>query len=202
MNSEWKLCRKPSRPFPPHLGRKPRVVMVPLLMQQGYLISLSCHLITGILFCICLLQGNCRRPFGSFFAFHFDQFWVCRTKGINCRRPAASCFIFHPEFHLAEPKKQRKMGWFILVFCFVFAKTKGVAEDWIITLSFISFVSCRKYHGVDKASCLSDVLRGKVEVVVTTFETCRDNIVSHNSWWCWLDGVCLAWKSSECDPKS
>ena len=36
----------------------------------------------------------------------------------------------------------------------------------------------RRYHKQYKASTIADLKRDKLEVVVTTFETCRDNIVS------------------------
>ena len=35
-----------------------------------------------------------------------------------------------------------------------------------------------KYHGTDKEQCLNETKKGKYEVVVTTYETYRDNQVS------------------------
>ncbi|KAL8605870.1 hypothetical protein ACOMHN_040514 [Nucella lapillus] len=56
----------------------------------------------------------------------------------------------------------------------------GVLYNWLEELDTWGHFTVRKYHGTDKASCLIDVGRGKVEVVVTTFETCRDNIDALN----------------------
>ena len=35
----------------------------------------------------------------------------------------------------------------------------------------------RKFHGSSKNDCLSDIKKGKVEIVVTTFETFREHQV-------------------------
>jgi len=39
------------------------------------------------------------------------------------------------------------------------------------------FVLYRKFHGAEKVECLREVEKGKVEIVVTTFETYRDHEV-------------------------
>ena len=39
------------------------------------------------------------------------------------------------------------------------------------------FVFDRKFHGSSKNDCLSDIKKGKVEIVVTTFETFREHQV-------------------------
>ncbi|XP_076462027.1 uncharacterized protein LOC143294538 isoform X2 [Babylonia areolata] len=56
----------------------------------------------------------------------------------------------------------------------------SVLYNWLEELETWAYFTVRKYHGADKASCLTDVGRGKVEVVVTTFETCRDNVDALN----------------------
>lgn len=38
----------------------------------------------------------------------------------------------------------------------------------------------RRFHGADKAETLSDMKKDKFEIVVTTFETYRDNVVCKN----------------------
>ena len=44
----------------------------------------------------------------------------------------------------------------------------------MLNLHFVS----SKYHGTNKESCLMDIKNKKVEIVVTTFETFRDHVVS------------------------
>ena len=39
------------------------------------------------------------------------------------------------------------------------------------------FYSCRKYHKTHKSNTLADMKKGKLDVVVTTYETFRDHIV-------------------------
>lgn len=39
------------------------------------------------------------------------------------------------------------------------------------------FITLRKYHGSEKAECLSKLSKQNLEVVVTTFETFRENTV-------------------------
>ena len=39
--------------------------------------------------------------------------------------------------------------------------------------------SDRKFHGASKNDCLNDVKKGKVEIVVTTFETFREHQVQY-----------------------
>ena len=36
----------------------------------------------------------------------------------------------------------------------------------------------RKFHGSDKDACFEDLKKGKLEIVITTFETYRDKVVS------------------------
>ena len=42
------------------------------------------------------------------------------------------------------------------------------------------FISDSRYHKQHKAQTIVDLERGKLEVVVTTFETCRDNVEELN----------------------
>nr|KAG5713963.1 hypothetical protein BaRGS_020291 [Batillaria attramentaria] len=57
----------------------------------------------------------------------------------------------------------------------------SVLYNWLEEFETWGHFTVRKYHGADKAVCLAEVARGKVEVVVTTFETFRDNVVSLNA---------------------
>ncbi|XP_052775381.1 DNA excision repair protein ERCC-6-like 2 isoform X2 [Mya arenaria] len=56
-----------------------------------------------------------------------------------------------------------------------------VLYNWLEELGTWGYFSVRKYHGADKAECLKDLRRGKVEIVVTTFETFRDHQESLNA---------------------
>ncbi|KAH3696910.1 hypothetical protein DPMN_084393, partial [Dreissena polymorpha] len=56
-----------------------------------------------------------------------------------------------------------------------------VLYNWLEELDTWGHFSVRKFHGSDKDDCLREVRRGKVEIVVTTFETFRDHQESLNS---------------------
>lgn len=45
-------------------------------------------------------------------------------------------------------------------------------------------ITLRKYHGSEKAECLSKLSKQSLEVVVTTFETFRENTVRADSSTC------------------
>ena len=44
-----------------------------------------------------------------------------------------------------------------------------------------------RYHQTHKTQTLADLKKGKLDVVITTFETCRDNIVS-----LWLENLTVS----------
>ena len=47
-----------------------------------------------------------------------------------------------------------------------------------ISCEVTDFLYYRKFHGVSKTECLTDIKKGKVEIVVTTFETFREHQVN------------------------
>ncbi|XP_069126621.1 DNA excision repair protein ERCC-6-like 2 isoform X2 [Argopecten irradians] len=51
----------------------------------------------------------------------------------------------------------------------------SVLYNWLDELESWGYFTVGKYHSADKVQCLSDVQRGKYEVMVTTYETFRDN---------------------------
>ncbi|XP_033738502.1 DNA excision repair protein ERCC-6-like 2 isoform X2 [Pecten maximus] len=51
----------------------------------------------------------------------------------------------------------------------------SVLYNWLDELEVWGYFTVGKYHATEKVRCLSDVQRGKYEVVVTTYETFRDN---------------------------
>ncbi|KAK3612352.1 hypothetical protein CHS0354_011070 [Potamilus streckersoni] len=55
-----------------------------------------------------------------------------------------------------------------------------VLYNWLDEFETWGYFSVRKYHGADKQECLADLKKGKAEIVVTTFETFRDNQESLN----------------------
>ncbi|KAK6180078.1 hypothetical protein SNE40_012292 [Patella caerulea] len=52
----------------------------------------------------------------------------------------------------------------------------SVLYNWLDELETWGYFSVGKYHGVDKERCLTEILKGKFEIVVTTFETFRENM--------------------------
>ncbi|KAL3868004.1 hypothetical protein ACJMK2_040844 [Sinanodonta woodiana] len=56
-----------------------------------------------------------------------------------------------------------------------------VLYNWLDEFETWGYFKVRKYHGADKQECLADVKKGKAEIVVTTFETFRDNQESINA---------------------
>ncbi|XP_046356993.2 DNA excision repair protein ERCC-6-like 2 isoform X1 [Haliotis rufescens] len=56
----------------------------------------------------------------------------------------------------------------------------SVLYNWLDELDTWGYFTARKFHGSDKKSCLAEVKKGKLEVVVTTFETFRDNMEELN----------------------
>ncbi|XP_067677911.1 DNA excision repair protein ERCC-6-like 2 [Haliotis asinina] len=52
----------------------------------------------------------------------------------------------------------------------------SVLYNWLDELDTWGYFSASKFHGSDKKTCLAEVKKGKLEVVVTTFETFRDNM--------------------------
>ncbi|XP_060073499.1 DNA excision repair protein ERCC-6-like 2 [Ylistrum balloti] len=51
----------------------------------------------------------------------------------------------------------------------------SVLYNWLDELEVWGYFTVGKYHATEKITCLSDTKRGKYEVVVTTYETFRDN---------------------------
>ncbi|KAJ8306294.1 hypothetical protein KUTeg_016839 [Tegillarca granosa] len=53
--------------------------------------------------------------------------------------------------------------------------------NWMDEFEAWGYFTVGKYHGADKAQCLVDLRKGKFEIIVTTFETFRDNFDEMNS---------------------
>ena len=50
----------------------------------------------------------------------------------------------------------------------------------LFVITFITNLYFRRYHKQHKAQTIADLERSKLDVVVTTFETCRDNVEELN----------------------
>ncbi|KAH9510325.1 DNA excision repair protein ERCC-6-like 2 [Bulinus truncatus] len=58
---------------------------------------------------------------------------------------------------------------------FLIIGPSAVLYNWLDELNTWGFFMASKFHGADKDTCLSDLKKGKLEIVLTTFETYRDN---------------------------
>ncbi|CAG5116147.1 unnamed protein product, partial [Candidula unifasciata] len=58
---------------------------------------------------------------------------------------------------------------------FLIIGPSAVMYNWLDELKTWGYFSASKFHGADKETCLNNLKKGKLEVVVTTFETFRDN---------------------------
>ncbi|XP_060584908.1 LOW QUALITY PROTEIN: DNA excision repair protein ERCC-6-like 2 [Ruditapes philippinarum] len=56
-----------------------------------------------------------------------------------------------------------------------------VLYNWLEELETWGYFSVRKYHGSDKSECLKEIKKGKLEIVVTTFETFREHMADLNA---------------------
>ncbi|XP_005110541.2 DNA excision repair protein ERCC-6-like 2 [Aplysia californica] len=63
---------------------------------------------------------------------------------------------------------------------FLIIGPSAVLYNWLDELNTWGYFTASKYHGADKDACLKDVGRGKLEIVVTTFDTFRDNVAILN----------------------
>ena len=62
----------------------------------------------------------------------------------------------------------------------ILRKNFSVLECKNVNILKLYFISDRRYHKQHKAQTIVDLKRGKLDVVVTTFETCRDNVEELN----------------------
>ncbi|KAI8773176.1 DNA excision repair protein ERCC-6 2, partial [Biomphalaria glabrata] len=83
-------------------------------------------------------------------------------------------FIKKLSGHLTDSPPNRKCKPFLII------GPSAVVYNWLDELNTWGYFIVRKFHGSDKDVCLSDLKKGKLEIVVTTFETYRDNLVSLN----------------------
>ncbi|XP_064606212.1 DNA excision repair protein ERCC-6-like 2 [Liolophura sinensis] len=61
----------------------------------------------------------------------------------------------------------------------------SVLYNWLDELETWGYFTARKYHGSDKFQTLAEAKKEKIEIVVTTYETFRDNVDELNSVkWC------------------
>ncbi|BFY99657.1 hypothetical protein BsWGS_02697 [Bradybaena similaris] len=58
---------------------------------------------------------------------------------------------------------------------FLIIGPSAVMYNWLDEFKTWGYFSASKFHGADKETCLDDLKKGKLEIVVTTFETFRDN---------------------------
>ncbi len=63
---------------------------------------------------------------------------------------------------------------------FLVVSPSSVMFNWEDELETWGYFKVAKFHGVSKTETIEKIKRGKVEVVLTTYETFRNHIVSSN----------------------